>query len=87
MQSRPTPKESNNLGWRELYIAALFESDRVKLAERIATAQAAVAIRRRQLFSSGNDAQERKLLDNALFSLHALATSLAVKPILHAHAG
>jgi hypothetical protein len=86
MKQSPLPKEFCDGGWRALYIAALFENDRVKVAEKIAMAQHAVAARRRQLFVSGNDAQERQVLDNALFSLHALATSLAITPRLAADA-
>jgi hypothetical protein len=72
-----------NYDWRQLYIAALFENDKRKLAEKIAIAQQAVGTRRQELFASGGDTRERQVLDNALFSLHALASVLAVTPRLN----
>lgn len=64
--------------WRDLYVAALFEKDRTKLPQRIMEARAAIADRRRKLFASGNDARERQVLDNALFSLGALKLCLYI---------
>jgi hypothetical protein len=78
--SNSTSSKSFDYSWRQLYIAALFENDKRKLAEKIAIAQQAVGTRRQELFASGGDTRERQVLDNALFSLHALATALAVTP-------
>ena len=86
MKRSPFPKESSRGGWKDLYIAALFENDKGRLAERIAIAQLAIGSRRRELLMSRNDPQERQHLDNALFSLHALATSLAIPPRMVAKA-
>jgi hypothetical protein len=80
MKHSPLRKESCDGGWRELYIAALFEKDKTKLAERIATAQLAICAKRQKSILSGNNVQERQALDNALFSLYALATSFAITP-------
>jgi len=59
--------------WKDLYIAALFEHDKNVLPERIAAAQAAIAARKQELLTSENNADERRVLDNAAFSLQALA--------------
>jgi hypothetical protein len=65
--------------WKELYIAALFESDKTIIPEKISEAQRAIRLRRRQLLEEpGCDAQERQALDNALFSLQALRPCLAI---------
>jgi hypothetical protein len=80
MKDNATSSESLDYSWRQLYIAALFENDKRKLAEKIAIAQQVVGTRRKELFLSGGDTRERQVLDNALFSLHALATALAVTP-------
>lgn len=64
-------KESTS-DWKDLYVAALFENDKTRLAQRIAAAQIAIAARRHQVVS-GNDFEERRVLDNAAFSLQALA--------------
>jgi len=66
--------------WKDLYVAALFENDKPKIAERIAQAQTAILARRRELTITVNDVRERHALDNALFSLEALRTCLAIMP-------
>ena len=65
--------------WKDLYMEALFERDKAKLSERIAAAKLAIETRRREVFISGIT-QERQALDNALFSLQALATCLLTAP-------
>jgi hypothetical protein len=86
MKRSPWPIKSCNGSWKDLYIAALFENDKAKRAERIAMAQLAIRDRRQQLLKSGNGTQERQGLDTALFSLHVLATSLAITPRMAAKA-
>jgi hypothetical protein len=66
--------------WRDLYIAALFENEKPRIAQRIAEAQLAILVRRRALTLSINDVRERHALDSALFSLEALRTCLAIVP-------
>jgi hypothetical protein len=67
----PTPH------WRELYIAALFETDRERIPARIADAESAIVARARELFSAGSDTIEEDLaLDDALYSLRALQNCL-----------
>jgi class 3 adenylate cyclase len=67
-------------GWKALYVAALFENDKPRVAQRIAEAQAAILSRRRELTISAADVRERHALDNALFSLAALRTCLSILP-------
>ena len=66
--------------WKDLYVAALFENDKPKIAERIAEAQLAILARKRLLTLSTSDIRERHELDNALFSLEALRNCLAILP-------
>jgi hypothetical protein len=66
--------------WKDLYVAALFENNKPKIAERIAQAQVAIVARRRELTVTANDVRERHALDNALFSLEALKTCLSIMP-------
>jgi hypothetical protein len=71
MDGRLFPKTS---GWKELYLAALFEDDRTRLAARIAEARAAIVSRARDLFHDrGNNIEEGQALDNALYALEAIA--------------
>jgi hypothetical protein len=59
--------------WRELYKAALFETDKNRMSERIAHAEWALALRARELFHTGREhLQERQAVEAALYALHAL---------------
>jgi hypothetical protein len=75
-KSREYMKNASSDNWKELYIAALFEDDKTRLAEKITAAQIAIAARRRELLvlgsDSGTDSEDRRILDNAAFSLQAL---------------
>jgi hypothetical protein len=78
MSADSSPKQA--CGWKDLYVAALFENDKPKIAQRIATAHTAILARRRELTISAIDVRERHALDNALFSLVALGTCLSILP-------
>jgi hypothetical protein len=83
MRHIPPPTKSS-ANWKELYIAALFERDKSKFPARLADAQRAIRTERRKLLMSARNisdvAQERQVLDNALFSLQALASCMAIPP-------
>ncbi|MGA7291466.1 MAG: hypothetical protein WBW53_15935 [Terriglobales bacterium] len=64
--------------WRALYRAALFETDRTKLPERISNAEHAIVVRGRQLFGSCTDDMEDQALDDALYGLRALESCLGL---------
>jgi hypothetical protein len=71
--------QSNSEIWRELYVAALFETDREKMPSRIADAEQAIVARARELFSAGNDTiEEDQALDDALYALRALQSCLHI---------
>jgi hypothetical protein len=66
--------------WRELYIAALFETDKNRVPTRIAEAENAIVCRARQLFSAGTDTvEEDQALDDALYALRALQNCLQLR--------
>jgi hypothetical protein len=66
--------------WRELYIAALFETDNSRLPARIADAEKATIARARELFFSGVDTiEEDQALDDALYALRALRNCLELR--------
>lgn len=59
--------------WKELYNAALFETDKNKLSERIAHAEWALTLRARELFHTDSEHfQERQAIDSAINALNAL---------------
>ncbi len=66
--------------WRDLYTAALFETDRSRISARIADAEQAIIARARELFSAGNDTiEEDQALDDALYALKALQNCLQLQ--------
>jgi hypothetical protein len=70
--SRPVPPK-----WRELYTAALFETERERIPGRIADAEKAIQVRARELFAAGTDTiEEDQALDDALYALRALQNCL-----------
>jgi hypothetical protein len=63
--------------WRELYSAALFETDKDRIPSRITDAEKAIVARARELFSAGADTiEEDQALDDALYALRALQNCL-----------
>jgi len=69
-----------SLKWRELYTAALFETDNNRLAGRIADAEKAIVARARELFAAGSDTiEEDQALDDALYALKALQSCLELR--------
>ncbi len=74
------PTDSSRVGWKELYTSALFETDKSKMAGKIAQAQASILRRRRELMKADADIRERQGLDTALLSLQALANCLELTP-------
>jgi len=76
-----TPSTSTIKGWRELYTAALFETDRNRMPARIADAEQAIVARARELFSACNDTiEEDQALDDAMYALRALHNCLQLQP-------
>ena len=70
---RATPVSS--APWHVMYHAALFESDRDKIPQRIADAENAILARIRELFGETTDhIEEDIVLDDALYALRALRT-------------
>ena len=61
------------LAWHSLYQAALFETDRSKITERIDVAEKAILERVKELFVVKSDhIEEDQILDDALYALRAL---------------
>jgi hypothetical protein len=65
--------------WRDLYCAALFETDNRRIPARIADAEKAIVSRARELFSADRDTiEEDQALDDALYALRALQSCLSL---------
>jgi len=69
---------SSRLTWHVLYHAALFETDRNRVPQRIAEAEKAILSRIRELFTAETDhIEEDVVLDDALYALRALRNCVA----------
>ncbi len=78
----PSSSHRKTLSWRELYTAALFETDKNRMPARIADAEQAIVARARELFSAGNDTiEEDQALDDALYALRALQSCLQIQAV------
>lgn len=59
--------------WHELYQAALFETDRDKISQKIDEAESAILSRMKELFAITTDhVEEDVVLDDALYAIRAL---------------
>jgi hypothetical protein len=63
-------------GWHDLYIQAVFESDRNKISGRIRDAEKALANREHELYSIPQSTVERQAVVTAMHSLDALRICL-----------
>ncbi len=61
--------------WRSLYRAAILETNKSVLPERVSEAEAAVIARRREIFYGGGTPEEKEALEDALYALHAFRTA------------
>jgi hypothetical protein len=65
--------------WKDLYRAAMLETDKNKVPSLIAEAECAIVHRARELFNiAGDNIEEEENLDDALYALRALRSCLAV---------
>jgi hypothetical protein len=62
--------------WRDLYLQALFETDKHKVCNRIAAAERALLFREHELFNGPQNITEREAVNTALHALHALRSCL-----------
>jgi hypothetical protein len=76
--SQPDPKSAPHVAlyrsqpWYDAYMAALFESDRMRLEEKIRKAEQLILFRERELLGERDDLSEHRALNTALHALHAL---------------
>jgi hypothetical protein len=69
-------KSRNNEGWKEVYMAALFEDDSAKIPQRIAEAERALAARALELFGADdNQFPEQRAMENAKYFLRILGST------------
>jgi hypothetical protein len=77
MSQNQSSKSAQVPNWRELYRAALRETDPAKLSARIFEAERALMLRSKELFGmDGGSDDESQAVDDALYALSALRTCL-----------
>jgi hypothetical protein len=62
--------------WKTLYRAAILETNKGLLPQRVSEAEEAVKARGREIFYSNGTPEEEEALDDALYALHAFRTAL-----------
>jgi|SRR5579863_838605 len=72
MEARSYLPASNSNGWKQLYMAALFEDDGARILQRIAEAEMALAARAMELGDEGNQSREQQAMENATYFLQLL---------------
>jgi hypothetical protein len=61
--------------WKTLYRAAIMETNRRLLPQRVAEAEEAVKARGREIFYGNGTSEEEEALDDALYALRAFRTA------------
>ena len=66
---------SQHTDWKILYRAAILETNKSVLPQRVSEAEEAVILRGRELFYGNGDPEEEEALDDALYALRAFSTA------------
>ena len=74
MNNRPPPLPIDR-NWKTLYRAAIFETNRNAIPERVSKAEKAVVARARELFGQAGTLEEKEALEDALYALRAFRTA------------
>jgi hypothetical protein len=64
-----------NRNWRTLYRAAILETNRWILRQRVSEAEEAVILRGREIFYGEGTSEEKEALEDALYALGAFKTA------------
>ena len=64
-----------NRNWKTLYRAAILETDKRLLSQRVLDAEEAVRLRGREIFYADGTPEEEEALDDALYALRAFRTA------------
>lgn len=69
------PPCPNHADWKTLYRAAILETNKSVIPQKVSAAEIAVLARGRELFYSGGTSEEKEVLDDALYALRAFRTA------------
>jgi len=65
----------NRVDWKTLYRAAILETNKRVLPQRVSEAEEAVTARGREIFYSNGTSEEAEALDDSLYALRAFRTA------------
>jgi hypothetical protein len=69
------PPPLNHADWRTLYRAAILETNKGVLPNRVSEAEKAVLAREREVFYGHASVEEKEALEDALYALRAFRTA------------
>ena len=69
------PPPLNHADWRTLYRAAILETNKGALPNRVSEAEEAVLAREREIFYGHASVEEKEALEDALYALRAFRTA------------
>jgi hypothetical protein len=73
--STAVPSGPKYIDWRTLYRAAILESNRSIVPQRVSEAEEAVIARGREIFYADGTREEKDALEDALYALRAFRTA------------
>ncbi len=69
------PPRADHGDWKTLYRAAILETNKNVIKQKVSAAELAVLARERELFYGGGTREEQESLDDALYALRAFRTA------------
>jgi len=69
------PLQPNHADWKILYRAAILETNKPAVPQRVSAAEEAVLARGREMFYGSSDPEEKEALEDALYALRAFRTA------------
>lgn len=70
-----SPLRADHGEWKALYRAAILETNKNAIRQKVSEAEQAVLARGRELFYSGGTREEQESLEDALYALRAFRTA------------
>jgi hypothetical protein len=72
---RAFPPSADHGEWKSLYRAAILETNKNVIPQKVSEAELAVLARGRELFYTGGTGEEKESLEHALYALRAFRTA------------
>jgi hypothetical protein len=75
METAPSPCPDPT-EWKTLYKAAILETNKKLIPQKVSAAETAIQVRARELFGTYGTGEEKESLQDALYALQAFRTAL-----------